>query len=185
MSNDRNKGVKMREIELGSWVNPIGNLEQWLTDNLSESRLVLGMKTGIVSSTSASQYKILACNCASTEMFRKGMSFNLGTTFCEAVVSQKTSVYYNRVGEIPDLKMHPCYEHMNLESYICAPIFTKEGDVFGTINFSSDEVRPQDFGYAELNYIERIADVLRENIAGLRELDSTIEPVNAMAMLQG
>ncbi|PLO01364.1 sensor domain-containing diguanylate cyclase, partial [Klebsiella pneumoniae] len=69
-------------------------------------------------------------------------------------------------GHHPLLKKHPVYLSMSLESYIAAPIFVRN-NIWGTINFSSKNVKLENFNSEDHEFIGLMA----EGIASLLEID--------------
>jgi hypothetical protein len=116
-----------------------------IDEYLNAGNKIFQMEFGIVSSIVGDEYFI--CDALSPEnSLKKGDKFELEGTYCREVVKSGGVIGFPHVGGLPDMKDHPVYVNMKLESYISAPI-RKEGQVFGTLNFSS--TRPREHGFSE------------------------------------
>ena len=85
------------------------------------------------------------------------MRFELKNTYCDAVARKQNTVTYIHVGSIPSMLLHPVYTAVQLESYIGTPLFDNRGQVIGTVNFSSHDVRQWEFDEQEVHTIESMA----------------------------
>lgn len=113
---------------------------------------------GIVSKIVADDYCILSA-VADIPFFKPGDCFELKDTFCRAIIDTGKTVCYNEVGEVGELQEHRAYRQMHLESYIGAPV-SIDGQVVGTVNFSSLVARERKFSVEEVQYIEDLAKTL-------------------------
>ncbi len=127
-------------------------IEEYLKTGLE----IFGMKIGIVSKIVGSEYFI--CNASSPEdQLKKNDVFELDGTYCREVYRSKSVIGFPHVGILEDMKDHPVYVNMKLESYISAPIYVNK-EIFGTLNFSSTEVRPNGFSEYEREFIALMAN---------------------------
>jgi len=83
--------------------------------------------------------------------------FKLENTCCDAIVRKKKIITYERVGELPDMRLHLVYTSFQLEPYIGAPIYDAMESITGTISFSSHDVRNVIFDKTEVNMIEHMS----------------------------
>lgn len=116
-----------------------------------------------------------------------GAKFELSGTYCAEVVSCQKTVTYREVGSIPEMKGHPVYVNMKLESYISTPIWI-EGKIYGTLNFSSLKIRKRNFNNEEKKFIEIIADLISKRIVShkkLQELEFTYDIINETPLFIG
>jgi PAS domain S-box-containing protein len=79
----------------------------------------------------------------------------LGITYCS------TTLEYAGVLAIADaenspFKLHPCFREFKLAAYLGAPIYVN-GEVYGTINFSSGSARDHDFDPSDLEFVRLLA----------------------------
>ncbi len=112
---------------------------------LSAGLQIFDMKIGIVSEINGEDYTV--CNCVSEiDPIADGTTFSLEGTYCREVVKTNSVIGLPHVGLLMEMKNHPVYVNMKLESYISAPIIV-ENELFGTLNFSS--TIPRKFGFSE------------------------------------
>ncbi|NEP57950.1 MAG: GAF domain-containing protein [Symploca sp. SIO2G7] len=98
------------------------------------------------------------------EFLLPGLEFDLKDTYCAAVVQTKKTITYPHVGKIAAMTAHPVYQNLKLESYIGTPIFV-QGKVYGTLNFSSTQVKSSNFEPHEQEIIELMAQSIGRFIA--------------------
>jgi len=157
----------MGSTQLDHWFNetPL-DINEWMLQGLKIGMKHLNLETGIVSRINNHQYVIQQVASTLGDIFSPGDEFELQNTYCEAVARQHKTITYIQVGAIPEMCIHPVYKAVQLESYIGSPISGAEGDVIGTLNFSSHEVRSKEFEVEEIQLIEqmanKISDVLKQ-----------------------
>lgn len=134
-------------------------------DYLGAGCEILGLTTGIVSSIDRQTYTICAVR-SNVDFLVSGLEFALGDTYCAAVVAENKTITYTHVGKMPAMQSHPVYQNLRLESYIGTPIYVEE-EIYGTLNFSSTEVRT-DFEPYEREIVELMAQSLGSFIAAAR-----------------
>ncbi|HBS5979995.1 TPA: diguanylate cyclase [Klebsiella variicola] len=122
---------------------------------LEEGLAAFDMKLGIISQIVDNRYTLLAVS-PSLEGLSPGMTFDLQDTYCQLVVKKGHIISVLNAGRHPDLKTHPVYRQMRLESYISAPLWVR-GEIWGTINFSSTEIRTEDFTDDDRDFIGLMA----------------------------
>ena len=150
--------------ELSVWLNSKpDNVEEWLHEGLKLGCKQYNMKTGLVSKVEGEEYIIRAAYSAMGDIFSPGMKFELENTYCAAVVKSREVITYRQVGKIPTMLLHPVYVALQLESYIGAPLI-KDGQVKGTLNFSSYEVRKEEFTQDDLSLITQMANKIQSVI---------------------
>ncbi len=137
-------------------------------DDLFKDCLVTGcemfeLSTGIISQIEGQVYKIQAVQ-SSLEFLEIGLEFNVKDTYCAAIVREKRTVTYTQVDDLESMQRHPAYQNLQLESYIGTPIFVN-GEVYGTLNFSSSQPRAKNFQSQELEAIELMAQSIGKFIA--------------------
>lgn len=140
------------------------HLEDILIRIINEGIKAFDLEIGIISRIENSKYTIIGSS--GHKDIHPGMIFNLENTYCQAVVAEKKIISVNNAGHHPLLKKHPVYLSMSLESYIAAPIFVRN-NIWGTINFSSKNVKLENFNSEDHEFIGLMA----EGIASLLEID--------------
>ena len=144
--------------------NPEG-INQWMLQGLALGLEALNLETGIISRINNRDYVIQQVSSTLGDIFHTGDQFELNNTYCEAVARQHKTITYIQVGAIPEMRLHPVYQAVQLESYIGSPIPGKDGDVTGTVNFSSHEAREVEFTQEEVLFVEQMAHKLAEVLA--------------------
>ena len=139
-----------------------GSFEELFSDYLKTGCSIFQCPTGIVSRVQAQTYTIYAIQ-SDLDSLSANQQFELGDTFCAEVVRTKKTIAYNNIGAHSKLSHHPVYQNLQLESYLSTPIIVK-GAVYGTLNFSSTQVRNRDFSIHEREIIELMAQSIGQFI---------------------
>ncbi len=138
---------------------------------------IFQMQTGIVSHiTDDKQYILKDVVTPLTDILHKGDVFELEGTYCREVAKSGHTLGFPHVGEIEELKGHPVYVNLKLESYISAPIYVRE-TLYGTLNFTSTQ--PREFGFSEMEHdlISMLANAIG-NFILLQEKEHSLLAVN-------
>jgi len=114
-----------------------------------------GLPIGIVSRIEHGTYTVLNAKSPGGQI-APGTQFELGITYCVDTIASEGPVAFTHVFDT-DRRSHPAYKEFKLESYIGAPVLVR-GKAFGTINFSSPDVRPGLFEQPEIDTIRALAD---------------------------
>ena len=118
-----------------------------------------GFQTGIVSRIVENDYAILAIK-SSNPTLKKGMHFDLATTFCRETVATQKPLYCSSTTGTP-LEKIPAKEGLNIESVICVPLFVEE-QIFGTLNLSSSEAVKD---HAKWEILRNVIELLGQSLA--------------------
>ncbi|MDJ0705263.1 MAG: PAS domain-containing protein [Leptolyngbyaceae cyanobacterium MO_188.B28] len=132
-------------------------------DCLATGCEILGLETGIISQIINQTYLIRSVR-SNLDVLAAGQEFSLQDTYCAAVVRGKQTITYTHVGGIAAMQSHPVYQSIKLESYIGTAIFVN-GKVYGTLNFSSTQIRKTEFQPHEREIIELMAQSIGRFIA--------------------
>lgn len=147
------------------------SFDDLFADCLATGCEILGLSTGIVSEVVERRYLIRAV--ASDLPLTVGQEFEVADTYCAAVVGDRQTVAYDRVGSLPEMREHPVYRALQLESYIGTPIFAS-GQLYGTLNFSAAAPRHRGFGDREREIVEMMAQTIGRFLA-LRQAETTLQ----------
>ncbi|ESA35723.1 pas domain s-box [Leptolyngbya sp. Heron Island J] len=139
------------------------NFDHLFTDCLETGCQILGLETGIISQITGQTYTIRSVHSTLTSL-AADQSFALANTYCAAVVQKHQTVTYKHVGSLATMKGHPVYQSLHLESYLGTPIWVN-GEIYGTLNFSSTQIRDQNFSCHEQEIIELMAQSLGRFLA--------------------
>ena len=135
------------------------------SDYLKTGMRLFGMPAGIISRIGDEQYTVLAAE-PETIGLASGDTMPLGETYCSVVVSKDMTMAVTHTGEDPEFCGHPAYRQMRLETYLATPIRVN-GGIYGTLNFTSPEVRETPFDDTDVELIElmagRIGQIIEQN----------------------
>ena len=155
----------MNNIKLNQWLQTTpspSEVSQWMTTVLQIGIEHLNLEAGIISKVNNRDYIVLQAVSKSGKIASPGKHFELSNTYCEAVARQHKTITYIQVGNIPEMRLHPIYQTLHLESYIGSPIKGEDGGIIGTISFTSHNARAMNFSKDEIEFIEIIAKRLAE-----------------------
>ncbi len=144
------------------------NFEELLDDYLTAGCLMFGLSMGIMAEVEGENFIVRA---AKTDLayFVRGLELKLSDTFCAAVIKLKKTVAYAHIGAKEEMREHPAYQLCKSESYIGTPIFINNR-TYGTLSFSSREIKKKDFEYQEIEIIELMAQSIGK-ILGVHQME--------------
>ena len=144
------------------------NFEELLDDYLTAGCLMFGLSMGIMAEVEGETFIVRA---AKTDLgyFVRGLELKLSDTFCAAVIKLKKTVSYAHIGAKEEMREHPAYQLCKSESYIGTPIFINN-KTYGTLSFSSPEIKKKDFEYQEIEIIELMAQSIGK-ILGAHQME--------------
>ncbi len=130
---------------------------------LAAGRFRFGAMMGIVSRIEGDQYHVVAAS-SDTGIPEAGDTYLLESLYCRDVVEKQCSIAITEIDGVPGMSLHPLYDSIPCEFYISSPIIV-DGQVWGTLNFTSLEKRslafsPMDIAFNEANAAD-IARALR------------------------
>ena len=140
--------------------------EELFADYLATGREVFNLSTGMISQVEGERYVIRAIDTSELNL-ESGDEKALANTYCSAVMQKSGTISYDRVGEMPDMAIHPLYEELGIESYIGTPIRV-EDEVYGVLLFCSTRAREGSFEAFEREIIELMAQGVGRSIAADR-----------------
>ena len=133
---------------------------------------VLGLETGIVSHIYNGKYEVVHLVSPNLDI-ETGTEFMLANTYCADTVTANDIVAYHNIDVSPG-SSHPCYSIYALKSYLAIPIRI-DGELYGTLNFSSVTPRETPFTSLDCDYILLLADWIGAEIARQSSLQEMIE----------
>ncbi|WP_017297122.1 response regulator [Nodosilinea nodulosa] len=134
-----------------------------LNDYLDTGCQVLGFTGGLVGKTEESDFVIQAVVARSPEL-ALNLRCPLDDTFCSLAIRQQRTVNFTHIGSYPELRRHPLYLALRLESYLGTPIVV-DGEVYGSLCFFDRRPRPQGFKQHEKEIIELMAQSIGKVIS--------------------
>lgn len=136
-------------------ITHFNSLDDLFSDYIQTGCQIFGFAAGAVGQVEGETYTFLAVQ-SSIESLVPGLTANLNTTFCGKVAERRETVAFHHVGQMDDMRCHPLYKALKLESYLGTPIWV-DGALFGTLCFFSTEPRSQEFEHHEQEIIELMA----------------------------
>ena len=139
------------------------SLESLFADYIQTGCTVLGFTAGAIGRVQGQTYTFLAVQ-SEFESLVPNLTIDLQEAYCGKVSACQATVSFDHVGQMEDMRCHPLYQALKLESYLGTPIFVDEA-MFGTLCFFSTHVRPQGFESHEQEIIELMAQSIGKFIS--------------------
>ena len=132
----------------------------------------LHLEFGIVShiNRGAGAYRV-EVQISPPQTLQDNQHIELGITYCSTTLERDDVLAIANV-EQSEFKAHPCFREFKLAAYLGAPIYVN-GEIYGTINFSSLSPRDHDFDPSDLEFLRllaRWAGAFIERMRGLEQL---------------
>ncbi|MBB5319632.1 GAF domain-containing protein [Marinobacter oulmenensis] len=116
----------------------------------------LDMDTGIVSQITGPAYTILWHHTrVPFETVYDGLTLPLEQTYSSLLMESHDVIAFDHTGQ-SEYQLHPAYQEYGLESYLAAPIWI-DGEVMGSVNFSSRAPRQQPFTETDRMFVNLLA----------------------------
>ena len=128
----------------------------------------LGLHLGILSRIQDGNYVIRNVFDANHTL-TPGISFELGNTVCHIVLTSKNlenPTILHPIGQ-SSFSDHPAYQFTKVETYIGVPIVL-QGEVYGTLNFSSTAIRESSFSPQEIEKVKLMGQTINYELAQLK-----------------
>ena len=139
------------------------NFEELVDDYLTAGCLMFGLSIGIMAEVESETFIVRAVK-TNLGCFERGLKLPLGETYCADVMKhQKTQLFFN-VGANSEICKRAVYQKCKLESYIGTPIFVNN-KAYGTLSFSSPEIRRKEIEIHEIEIIELMAQSIGKFLA--------------------
>ena len=143
--------------------NSLDSLDAKIQHALYKTRHYLGLDLAILSQIEGNVYTARWVEAAPAFPLSAGERFELGSTWCHLLFSgQKKELFIANVPE-SDFRAHPCYQSFPLGAY-ASMVIEVEGQVFGTLNFSSATPRPTEFDESETLFLRLLARWLADTL---------------------
>ncbi|MFZ1729158.1 MAG: response regulator [Bacteroidota bacterium] len=134
---------------------PYDNYVDLFDDFLRTGNEIFGMETGIISRITDGDYEIFAVRSNYKDLL-PGRRFPISQTYCDVVINRKATLTISQAGTDPDFQNHPVYRDWKAESFIGTPIRVGT-EIFGTLNFSSQQPFGRPFRESDSEIIELLA----------------------------
>ncbi|WP_273205544.1 GAF domain-containing protein [Marinobacter subterrani] len=166
--DERNRALNvLTEIAMDSE----GDTDKRATRALEIACDYLGLETGIVSRVTDQAYTVHWHYTPEKGILANGTTVPLDRTYCSLLVSTGGQVLaIEHMAESP-YNNHRCYEIFRLESYLAAPIWI-DGEIFGTVNFSSRHPRNRAFSATEKMFVTLFADWIADTLYRIQHTET-------------
>jgi GAF domain-containing protein len=151
-------------------------LNELLGDILIQGIKRTGLEIGIISRVDGELYRVVvsAVNDYVTKSgdnysISSGSEFKLVETYCSDVIRENKTTYYEDVENFTSMMKHPCYLSHQLRAYIGTPIMLN-GEIFGTLNYSSMSPFKGVYSGGDIDYIESQA----ENVSTILQQEKSL-----------
>lgn len=149
-------------------VKTYDSIEEMFHEYLKIGCEILQLELGIISkvTTDENKYVVKSVYPANKGILKEDI-FELNATYCATVIQNRETITYSEVGAIESMATHPVYLNMGLEAYIGTPIMV-EGELYGTLNFTSRAPRKNQFGNLETEFMEIMGQQIASAIVNER-----------------
>ncbi len=130
-------------------------LHELCSEALRVGRLKHGLAMGIVSHIYAGKYEVFAVD-SETGIPQSGDLFDVRAVYCREVMETQQSVAITQIDATPGMCLHPLYEIIPCEVYLSSPLLVN-GSIWGTLNYTSFEIRKLPFTANEIAFNEQQA----------------------------
>ncbi|WP_192034965.1 diguanylate cyclase [Halomonas sp. YLGW01] len=146
---------------------------------LHDTMTTLSMDIGLVSRIIGEQY-IVKWAASDIVDIAPDDTFDLGNTYCRLMLDTPEVFHTTEAGKDGRISGHPCYQHFRLECYIGTPL-RLNGEVWGTLNFSSPHSRSTPFSEMDIELIRLVADAVERVISHEAEIEQVRQELDLMA----
>ncbi|MDX1558152.1 MAG: GAF domain-containing protein [Marinobacter sp.] len=166
--DDRNRALNvLTEIAVDS----SGDTNERATRALEIACDYLGLETGIVSRVTEHVYTIHWHYTRQAEPIENGTSLPVDQTYCSLLLESGDKLLAIEHMADSGLSQHPCYANFGLEAYLAAPIWI-DGEIFGTVNFSSRAPRDRSFTATEEMFVTLFADWVADTLYRIQHTET-------------
>ena len=160
----------LNDIVASTGLEPLETMRAALQVALDHLHLEFGIISHINRATGTYRIEVQA---SPPETLSDQQLIELGITYCSSTL-EIADVLAIANAEKSEYRLHPCFVEFKLAAYLGAPIQVN-GEVYGTINFSSATARDHDFDPSDLEFVRllaRWAGAFLERKLGLEQLDA-------------
>lgn len=166
--DDRNRALNvLTEIAVDS----SGETDERATKALNIACDYLGLETGIVSRVTEHVYTVHWHYTRQSEQIKNGTTLPVEQTYCSLLLESGDKLLAIEHMAESGLSNHPCYANFGLEAYLAAPIWI-DGEIFGTVNFSSRSPRNRPFSATEEMFVTLFADWVADTLYRIQRTET-------------
>ena len=119
------------------------------------------LPVGILAHIEGERYEVIQAISPDASI-EAGAVFELGNTYCRETLQAEGPVGFEHAAA-SEWKNHPCYREYRLETYLGIPVVAG-GRVYGTLNFSSQDPRPERFTPTDIEILRLMGQWLGSEI---------------------
>jgi len=138
-----------------------------------------GLEIGILSNITGNRYRVVHQVSPDDVALADEAEFNLPETYCAETLAANKPVGFEHVAE-SDMSTHPAYAAFALEAYIGVPIAV-EGEVFGTLNFSSPYPRERKFSAIDIDALKLMGIWIEGELSRLQYQQQILQQAEELA----
>jgi signal transduction histidine kinase len=166
--DDRNRALNvLTEIAMDS----SGDAAERATKALNIACEYLGLETGIVSQVTEHVYTVHWHYTRQVEQIENGTTLPVDQTYCSLLLESGDKLLAIEHMAESGFSDHPCYANFGLEAYLAAPIWI-DGEIFGTVNFSSRSPRNRPFSATEEMFVTLFADWVADTLYRIQRTET-------------
>ena len=139
------------------------NLQEMFAEYLLAGCKIFDLSMGVITQLEGEYYHLKATN-QKLHKLRPGCDFNVYETYCKRVIYHQKTLTYTQLSTDNQIPKNSACKEWKFESYIGTPIWVN-GVIYGTLNFSSSQVRTQGFESLEQEIIELMSQSIGRFIA--------------------
>ncbi|MDP5292943.1 PAS domain S-box protein [Oceanimonas sp. CHS3-5] len=144
-----------------------GSVDERITQALALGREFLQLEVAIASEIIGDVYVVRWVSAPDEAGIAPGLHFELEQTYCRLMLAQDGVLAIDHMGR-SDFADSVCYRTMGLESYIATRLMV-DGELFGTLNFSSGAARERPFDVTDLMFLALMARWLGDLLSRRRQ----------------
>ncbi|WMC10595.1 PAS domain-containing protein [Oceanimonas pelagia] len=143
-----------------------GSVDERITQALALGREFLQLDVAIASEIIGDVYVVRWVSAPDGAGIAPGLQFEVEQTYCRLMLEQDGVLAIDHMGR-SEFSGTPCYRTMGLESYIATRLVV-DGELFGTLNFSSAGVRERSFDVTDRMFLALMARWLGDMLSRQR-----------------
>lgn len=164
-------------------ITDFADVDALFADYIRTGCLVLGFSGGAVGQIQGKTYTFLSVQ-SEIEELAPYQRIDLPNSYCSRVAETQQTITFEAVGAMAEMRCHPLYQALKLESYIGTPIFVK-GELYGSLCFFSQQPRVQGFENHEKEIIELMAQSIGKYISARQtEVQRQLSEAHNRALLK-
>lgn len=139
-----------------------------------------GLEIGILSNIAGENYRIVHQVSPESVPLVDEAEFNLPETYCAITLAENKPVFFEHVAN-SKIRNHPAYAAFALEAYFGVPVVV-DGEVYGTLNFSSPFPRKRKFSQIDIDALQLMAIWIQAELSRVHYQKKILEQAGELAV---